>query len=59
MKFFKQYIGIILIIIGTIVLISTRISQWSTHNWLLVSGLLLIIAGIWFHIRSIKHESRY
>ena len=59
MKFFKHYIGIILIIIGVIVLISTRISMWSTHNWLLISGLLLIVAGIWFHIRSIKSESNY
>lgn len=59
MKFFKQYIGILLIIIGTIALIATRFSTLSTHNWLLLSGLFLIIAGIIFHIRSIKHESNY
>ena len=33
--------------------------MWSAHNWLLISGLLLIIAGIWLHIRSIKRESKY
>ena len=59
MKFFKHYIGIILIIIGAIVLISTRLSTLATHNWLLLSGLFLIVAGIVFHIRSIKHESNY
>ena len=59
MKFFKQYIGILFIIIGTMVLIATRFSTLSTHNWLLLSGLFLIVAGIWLHIRSIKHESNY
>ena len=51
--------GLYLIIIGTLVLVLTRISILSTHNWLLISGLLLIVAGIWFHIRSIKSESNY
>ena len=40
-------------------LIATRFSTLATHNWLLISGLLLIVAGIVFHIRSIKHESNY
>ena len=51
--------GIYLIIIGTLLLILTRISILSTYNWLLVTGLLSIIVGIVLHIRSIKHESGY
>ena len=51
--------GLYLIIIGTLVLVLTRISILSTHNWLLVTGLLSIIVGIVLHIRSIKHESGY
>ena len=59
MKKLTTYLGLFLIIIGTIVLIATRFSSLATHNWLLLSGFFLIVAGIFFHIRSIKHESNY
>jgi membrane-bound ClpP family serine protease len=51
--------GLYLIIIGTLVLVLTRISILSTYNWLLVTGLLCIVIGIVLQIRSIKHESKY
>ena len=53
------FIGIFLIIIGALMLILTRINALSSHNSLLLSGLLCIIAGIVLHIRSIKHETNY
>ena len=59
MKKLTPYIGLFLIIIGTIVLIMTRISTLSSHNSLLLTGLSCIIAGIILHIRSIKHESNF
>ena len=59
MKKLTTFIGIILIIIGTLALIATRFSSLSTHNSLLFAGLACIIAGIWFHIRSIKQDSRF
>ena len=59
MKKLTPFLGIFLILIGTIVLISTRISALSSHNSLLISGLLCIIAGIVVHIRNIKHESQF
>ena len=37
----------------------TRLSALSSSNALLITGLTLIVAGIWLHIRHIKHESRY
>ena len=37
----------------------TRINALSSHNSLLLTGLLLIVAGILLHIRNIKHESKY
>ena len=57
MKKLTPYLGLFLIIIGTITLILTRISTLSSHNSLLITGLLCIIVGIWLHICSIKHES--
>ena len=51
--------GLYLIIIGTLVLVLTRISILSTYNWLLVTGLLCIVIGIVLQIRSIKQDSLY
>lgn len=59
MKKLTPFIGIILIIIGTLMLVATRFSTLSSHNLLLLAGLACIIAGIWFHIRSIKRDSRF
>ena len=59
MKKIGQYLGIILIIIGTLVLVATRIPSLTSSNAMLLSGLLLIVAGIVVHIYSIKHEGRY
>ena len=59
MKKIGQYLGIILIIIGTLVLMATRIPSLTSSNAMLLSGLLLIVAGIILHIRSIKHQSNY
>ena len=55
----KPFAGLALIILGTLALILTRVTSLATSNALLLTGLLFIIAGIWLHIRSIKHESRY
>ena len=59
MKKLIPYTGIILITTGTLVLVTTRCSWLGTRNWLLLTGLLFIVAGIVLHIRSIKKESRY
>ena len=59
MKKLTPFLGILLIIIGTMVLIATRFSTLASHNLLLFAGLACIIAGIWLHIRSIKHDSRF
>ncbi len=57
MKKIGRYLGIILIIIGTLVLVATRIPSLTGSNTMLLSGLLLIVAGIILHVRSIKHQS--
>ena len=59
MKKFGKNICLILIILGTLVLIVTRFSSFSASNSLLLTGLFCIVAGIWFHIRSIKRDSLY
>ena len=59
MKKIGRYLGIILIIIGTLVLVATRIPSLTGSNTMLLSGLLLIVAGIILHVRSIKHQSNF
>jgi uncharacterized membrane protein HdeD (DUF308 family) len=51
--------GLIMIVLGALVLALTRIASLSGSNTLLVTGLLLIVAGIGLHIHSIKRESKY
>ena len=57
MKKLPPYLGLFLIILGTMVLVTTRFAPFSSSNWILLSGLLLIVAGIVLHIHSIKRES--
>ena len=59
MKKIKQYAGVVLIISGALALTLTRIPSLVSGNTLLLAGLLLIVAGIWLHIRSIKKDSLY
>ena len=59
MKYFQQNVGLILIIIGTLTLVLTRLPALNAHNSLLVAGLVIIVAGGILHIRSIKHDSRF
>ena len=59
MKFPTPYLGLFLIILGTLALIATRIGDLSSHNFLLLSGLVLIVLGIVLHIRNIKKDSLY
>ena len=59
MKKLTPFIGILLIVIGTMVLVMTRFSNLASHNALLIVGLLCIIAGIVMHIKSIKQDSRF
>ena len=59
MKKIGHYLGIILIIIGTLVLVATRIPSLTSSNTMLLSGLLLIVSGIILHIRHIKHQSNF
>lgn len=59
MKKINQYAGVILIVLGVLTLTLTRIPSLVSSNTLLLTGLLLIVAGIWLHIRSIKKDSLY
>ena len=59
MKKIRQYAGVMLIVLGTLALVATRLKALNSNNTLLLAGLLMIVVGIVVHIRSIKHASEY
>ena len=59
MKKIASYAGLLLIILGTIGLVLTRIPAVGSHNSILTLSLAAIIGGIWLHILSIKREGKY
>lgn len=56
MKKYISWMGIILIVAGTLVLLLSYLLHHTTNAFLL-TGLLLIIAGVAGYIRGIKMES--
>ena len=48
MEAFKKYLGVVLLILGVICLVIYKYAQ--PENWLLVSGMVLEVAGILAYI---------
>lgn len=52
----KSYLGVALIVMGALALLATRLKALSGSNVMLLTGLLLIVAGIVVHVRGVKSE---
>ena len=50
----KQYIGIALVVAGALLLIVSYIAGWTSYNLVLLTGLILIILGVVWHVKRIK-----
>jgi len=59
MKFLQKYIGIALIVVGSLMLILLQVCHFTFVNALLLLPLGFIIAGVVIHVWMIKRESRY
>ena len=57
MKQIRPYIGVAMIVVGTLTLAVTRLAALRSSNALLLTGLLLIAGGIVVHVQAIKHAS--
>lgn len=57
MKKIIPYIGVALIVMGTLTLAATRLSALSGNNWMLLTGLAFIVLGIVLHIRVLKRQN--
>lgn len=59
MNKYARYLGMLLIVFGALMLVATRLHVLYNNNALLIGGLLCIVAGICWHVHSIKKESLY
>ena len=50
----KQYLGILLIVLGALLLIVSYFADFVDYNWYNVGALLLIIVGLIVHIQVSK-----
>ena len=55
----KQYIGIALVVAGALILIVSYIAGWTSSNLVLLTGLILIILGVVWHVKRIKSAEKY
>ncbi len=59
MKKYTKNIGLILIVIGTLLLMATQFSPFSSNNIMLIVGFISNILGAFLIIRDIKKDSLY
>lgn len=59
MKFLKNYGGIVLIFMGVLMLAVLHLVHFTFINALLIVPLLMIIAGVVFHVYRQKRQSAY
>jgi membrane-bound ClpP family serine protease len=52
-------IGLALVLAGAILLIVSYLVGWTSSNFVLLGGLLLIFCGVIFHIRQQKKSEKY
>ena len=55
----KLYIGIALVVAGALLLIVSYIVGWTSSNLVLLTGLILIILGVVWHVKRIKSAEKY
>lgn len=58
MKKNASLIGILLVVAGTLLLFAAYLLHYTT-NYILIGGLVLILAGIVGYVQGIKHSNGY
>ena len=55
----KHYGGMTLIFIGVILLAIVYLTGWSHFNFLLLTGLTIIVLGMILHVWLLKRDEKY
>ncbi len=56
MDSFKKYLGAILVIIAAIILICSFFFGWNNYNFVQISAMVIMIAGVVLYIISNKKD---
>ena len=59
MRFWKQLIGVALVIAGALFLIVAFLAGWTSSNLVLLSGLIIIVIGLILHVKYAKSGEKY
>ena len=55
----RPYIGVALVVAGALLLIISKIAGWTSSNLVLLSGLIIIIIGLFLHVKLTKSAEKY
>ena len=55
----RQLTGVALVSAGALLLIVAYLLGWTSSNWVLIAGLLIIIIGIIIHVKLAKSGEKY
>jgi uncharacterized membrane protein HdeD (DUF308 family) len=55
----KILMGVALVLTGALLLIVAYVAGWTTSNLVLLAGLLMIIVGIYLHVKLTKLGEKY
>lgn len=48
-----------MVFVGALALIISYLAHYTSHNWVLLGALALVVAGIVGYVVGLKRESRY
>ncbi len=55
----KSLIGVALVSAGALFLIVSYLVGWTCSNWVLLTGLIIILLGIIMHVKLAKTDGNY
>ena len=55
----KNVIGVALVLAGALFLIVSYLAGWTSSNWVLLTGLIIILLGIMMHVKLAKLGDKY
>ena len=59
MRLWKQLIGVALVMAGALFLIVAYLADWTSSNLVLLLGLIIIIIGLYLHVKFTKSGEKY
>jgi len=55
----KRLLGVALVLAGALFLIVCFLAGWTSSNWVLLTGLIIILLGIMMHVKLGKSGEKY